>query len=71
MADIQAAITPATALITVMHSNNEVGSLQPICEIASSARELGILVHSDAAQSIGKVPVDVQHLGVDMLTIVS
>ncbi|GAB4817205.1 hypothetical protein N2152v2_004251 [Parachlorella kessleri] len=69
-ADVAAAVTPHTALVTIMHSNNEVGSLQPIREIAQLARDRGVLVHSDAAQSIGKVPVDVKKLGVDMLTIV-
>jgi len=57
-------------LLTIMHSNNEVGSLQPITEVAKLAHCNGILVHCDAAQSIGKVPVDVRQLGVDMLTIV-
>jgi cysteine desulfurase len=66
---VRRAITGKTRLITVMHSNNEVGTLQPIREIAAIAREHGILVHTDAAQSLGKLPVDVNELGVDLLTI--
>lgn len=54
-ANVQAAVTDATCLISIMHSNNEVGSLQPIAEIALVARQHKILLHSDAAQSIGKV----------------
>jgi cysteine desulfurase len=55
-----------------MHSNNEVGSLQPVAAIAAAVRQAApkCLVHSDAAQSMGKVPVDVQQLGVDLLTLV-
>ncbi|KAL4433218.1 hypothetical protein ABPG77_003266 [Micractinium sp. CCAP 211/92] len=69
-ADVAAAIQPDTVLITVMHSNNEVGSVQPIAELSALARLRGILMHSDAAQSVGKVAVDVGQLGVDMLTVV-
>jgi cysteine desulfurase len=58
-----------TVLITIMHANNEVGTLQPIREIAAIARQRGVLVHTDAAQSLGKVPVDVNELGVDLLSI--
>jgi cysteine desulfurase len=65
----EAPITDETALVTVMHSNNEVGTLQPIAELARTARASGALVHTDAAQSIGKVPVDVDALGVDLLSI--
>jgi cysteine desulfurase len=63
------AIGRKTRLITVMHSNNEVGTLQPIREIAAIGRERGVLVHTDAAQSLGKVPIDVKELGVDLLTL--
>jgi cysteine desulfurase len=63
------AIGRKTRLISVMHANNEVGTLQPIREIAALARERGIVVHTDAAQSLGKVPVDVNELGVDLLTV--
>jgi cysteine desulfurase len=66
---IRRAITPRTVLVTVMHANNEVGTLQPIREIARIARERGVLVHTDAAQSVGKVLVDVEDLGVDLLTV--
>ncbi|MCI0378892.1 MAG: cysteine desulfurase [Gemmataceae bacterium] len=59
---------PAT-LVSIMHSNNEVGTLQPIREIARIAKEHGALVHTDVAQSVGKVPVDVNDLGVDLLSI--
>src|SRR4029450_5645379 len=50
--------------------NNEVGTMQPIAEVAAVAREYGVLVHTDAAQSVGKAPVDVDQLGVDLLTVV-
>jgi len=68
-ADVAAAITEQTVLVTVMHANNEVGTLQEIAEIARLAHERGVLVHTDAAQSTGKVPVDVVALGIDFLTI--
>jgi cysteine desulfurase len=66
---VRRAITPRTVLVTVMHANNEVGTLQPIREIATIARGRGVLVHTDAAQSLGKIPVDVEELGVDLLTV--
>jgi cysteine desulfurase len=66
---VRRAITRRTTLITIMHSNNEVGTLQLIREIAAIAREHGVLTHTDAAQSLGKVPVDVNDLGVDMLSL--
>jgi cysteine desulfurase len=69
IADVEKAITANTILITVMHANNEVGSIQPIEEISILARKRKVLVHTDAAQSIGKIPTDVQHLGVDLLSI--
>src|SRR5205807_2248059 len=56
-------------LVSIMHSNNEVGTLQPIQEIAKIAHERGALVHTDAAQSLGKLAVNVNELGVDLLTI--
>ncbi|MCD4656098.1 MAG: cysteine desulfurase [Planctomycetes bacterium] len=68
-ADIERAITPETTLITVMHSNNEIGAIQPIKEISTIAKKHGIVFHTDASQSIGKVSVDVQDLGCDLLTI--
>lgn len=63
------ALTPATALVSLMHANNEVGTIQPIREISSLTRARGILLHTDAAQSPGKLPVDVAELGVDLLTL--
>jgi cysteine desulfurase len=67
--DVRRAIEPRTALVSIMHANNEVGTVQPIAEIAALAHELGVLVHTDAAQSVGKLPVDVGALGVDLLTL--
>jgi len=58
-----------TALLTVMHSNNETGVLQPVAELTKLARAAGAIVHSDAAQSVGKVPVRVRDLGVDLLSL--
>jgi cysteine desulfurase len=63
------ALTRHTVLVSVMHSNNEVGTLQPIKEIAAHARAHGVLTHTDAAQSLGKIEVDVANLGVDLLTV--
>lgn len=63
------AITPRTILISVMHANNEVGTIQPVTEIGRIARDHGILFHTDAAQSIGKIPTSVHDLGVDLLSI--
>ncbi len=65
---LEEAIRPTTILITIMHANNEVGTIQPIAEIARIACEKGIVMHTDAAQSVGKIPTDVQALGVDMLS---
>jgi cysteine desulfurase NifS/selenium donor protein len=67
--DVESAIAPDTILITVMHANNEVGTIQPIQEIAEIARSHDILFHTDAAQTVGKIPVDVQELGIDFLSI--
>ena len=67
--DVEKAIRPDTILITIMHANNEVGTIQPISEIAVVAREKNILFHTDAAQSVGKIETDVDRLGVDLLTI--
>ncbi|CAB1074673.1 Cysteine desulfurase (EC [Olavius algarvensis Delta 1 endosymbiont] len=68
-ADVAAAITPATILITIMHANNEVGTIQPIAEISELSRNHDILLHTDAAQSLGKIPAEVDSLGVDLLSI--
>jgi cysteine desulfurase len=66
---VRRAITPRTILISVMHANNEVGTIEPIEAIGSIAREHGIRFHTDAAQSVGKIPTRVESLGVDLLTI--
>jgi cysteine desulfurase len=67
--DIQKAITPRTILITVMHANNEVGTIQPIEEISRIAKKRGIVFHTDAAQSVGKIATKVDQLGVDLLSV--
>jgi cysteine desulfurase len=67
--DIQRAITPRTILITVMHANNEVGTIQPIEEISKIAKEGGIVFHTDAAQSVGRIATKVDDLGIDLLSI--
>jgi len=67
--DVQKAIRPGTALVSIMHANNEVGTIQPLLEIAAIAHEHGALVHTDAAQSVGKIAVDVEALGVDLLSV--
>jgi len=67
--DVRRAIAPGTILITVMHANNEVGTIQPIPEIAAIARHAGVLFHSDAAQSVGKISTKVDELGVDLLSV--
>ncbi len=65
-ADVAAAITPATVLVSVMHANNEIGTVQPLAEIGQITRDRGVLLHTDAAQSLGSLPFDVGHLGVDL-----
>jgi len=67
--DVEKAITLKTILITVMHANNEVGTIQPIEEISKIARSRGIVLHTDAAQSAGKIPVDTGLLGADLISI--
>ncbi|MGD9862914.1 MAG: cysteine desulfurase family protein [Pseudodonghicola sp.] len=66
--DLRRAITPKTVLVTIMHANNETGTIQPIAECAAIARELGVRFHTDAAQSVGKIPTRADDVGVDMLT---
>lgn len=67
--DVRRALTPQTILVTVMHANNEVGTVQPIREISEIVRSHGIIFHTDAAQSVGKIPVNVDDLGVDLLSV--
>ncbi len=67
--DVENAVRPDTLLITIMHANNEVGTIQPIAEIAAIAKQRSIAFHTDAAQSVGKIETDVTRLGVDLLTI--
>jgi cysteine desulfurase len=66
---VRKALDRHTTLVSIMHANNEVGTLQPIREIAALARERGVLMHTDAAQSVGKLNVDVNELGVDLLSV--
>ncbi len=66
---VAAAVGATTALVTVIHAQNEIGTMQPVREIARAAKARGALVHADAAQSVGKIPVSVTDLGVDLLTI--
>lgn len=67
--DVRRAIRRGTVLVSIMHANNEVGAIQPIEEIARIAHEHGIPCHTDAAQTVGKIPADVESLGVDLLSI--
>jgi cysteine desulfurase len=67
--DLQKMITDETILVTIMHANNETGTIQPIEEISKITKRKNITLHTDAAQSCGKIPVDVNKLGVDLLTI--
>ncbi len=68
-ADVEAAINERTVLITIMHANNETGTLQPLAELAEIAHRHGVLLHTDASQSVGKIPTQVTALGVDLLTV--
>ncbi len=67
--DVRRAITDKTILITIMHANNEIGTIEPIAEIGAIARERGVLFHTDATQSVGKVPVDVKATNIDLLSL--
>jgi len=69
VADVEATVTPETIMISIMHANNEVGTIQPIREIAEIAKAQDILMHTDAAQSIGKIPADVDDLNVHLLSL--
>jgi len=66
--EIRKALTPKTILISVMFANNEIGTVQPVGEIGKLAKEKGILFHTDATQAVGKVPVDVEGMGIDLLS---
>jgi len=68
-AAVLAALRPETRLVCLMLANNELGTLQPVAEVAAACRERGIAVHCDAVQAVGKIPVDVRELGVDSLTV--
>ena len=68
-ASLASAITPQTAIVSVMHANNEIGTIQPIADLAAIAHEHGALFHTDAVQSVAKIPVDVRALGVDLLAL--
>ncbi len=67
--DVEKALTDETVLVTIMHANNEVGTIQPIAEIATLSKKRGITFHTDAVQSVGKIPVSVDELGVDLLAL--
>ena len=68
-ADVERALRPGTVLISIMHANNELGTIQPLEEIGRVAREHGMTFHTDAVQSVGKIPVDVEKFGVDLLSL--
>ncbi|HUM16172.1 MAG TPA: IscS subfamily cysteine desulfurase [Candidatus Nitrosotalea sp.] len=65
---VRAALTPKTILISVMFANNEIGTIQPVAELGKLAKEKGIIFHTDATQAVGKIPVDVEAMGVDLLS---
>ena len=67
--DVEKAITTRTVLVTIMHANNETGTIQPITDISAICRKKGILFHTDAAQAVGKIPTRVNELGVDFLSV--
>ena len=66
---LRAALTDKTILVSIMAANNEIGTVQPIAEIGKLAKEKGVLFHTDAAQGVGKVPIDVQAMGIDLLSL--
>ncbi len=66
--DVRKAITDKTILISIMHANNEIGTIQPLHEIGKIAKERGVLFHSDATQGVGKLPVDVEAMGIDLMS---
>lgn len=66
---VEKALTDSTALVSIMHANNEVGTISPVSDISHLAHERGVVVHTDAVQSLGKIPIDVNELQVDLMTI--
>ena len=68
-AEVEAALQPDTRLVSIMHANNEIGSIQPISEIGAACRKRGVLMHTDAAQSLGKIPVNVAEMNIDLLSV--
>lgn len=68
--DVEAAIDKQATLVSIMHANNETGTLQPLSQIAEIVHRHGVLMHTEASQSVGKIPTDVTELGVDLLTVV-
>jgi cysteine desulfurase len=69
LADLEAALTPETAVVSVMTVNNEIGVIQPVAEIGALCRKFGAYFHTDGAQSVGKIPVDVQAMNIDLMSI--
>lgn len=67
--DVKKAITSRTALVSIMHANNEIGTIEPISEISRITKEAGVYMHTDAVQTVGHVPMDVDELGVDLLSL--
>ena len=67
--DVRRELRPETALISIMHANNELGTVQPIAEIAAIARDAGVLLHVDGVQALGKIPVNVREIGVDLYSV--
>jgi cysteine desulfurase len=68
-ADVARAITERTVLVSIMHANNEIGTIQPLAEIGAITRERGVLFHTDATQAVGRIPVDVEAMGIDLLSL--
>ncbi len=66
--ELKAAITDQTILVSIMHANNEVGTINPVAEIGRICKERGVLFHTDAVQSVGRIPVDVEKMGIDLLS---
>ena len=69
VADVEKAITPETALVTIMFANNEIGTIEPIAEIGALCRQKGVLFHTDAVQAVGHIPVDVKGMNIDLLSL--